>query len=87
MTYLWQEERGQKFYRVQTDEKEIADKLKRRKGYKLSAYSLKGHPLWIFTCRFTRPDIAKKVLKSATGEKLNIDSEGLISFGKSISLN
>jgi hypothetical protein len=87
MTYLWQEERGQKFYRVQTDEKEIANKLKRRNGFKLSAWSMNGHKLWIYTCTFSRPDIAKKVLKSVTGQKLNIDSEGLISFGKSISLN
>ncbi|NMB82016.1 MAG: hypothetical protein GYA14_09375 [Ignavibacteria bacterium] len=87
MTYLWQEERGQKFYRVQTDEKEVAEKLKRRNGFKLSGWSINGHSLWIFACTFTRPDIAKKVLKSVTGQKSNIDSEGLISFGRSISLN
>jgi len=87
MTYLWQEERGQKFYRVQTDEKLVADKLKRRNGYKLAGCSINGHSLWIFTCTFTRPDIAKKVLKSVTGQKSNIDSKGVISYGKSISLN
>jgi len=87
MTYLWQEERGQKFYRVQTDERLVADKLKRRNGFKLAGCSINGHSLWIFTCTFTRPDIAKKVLKSVTGQKSNIDSKGVISYGKSISLN
>lgn len=87
MTYLWQEERGQKFYRVQTDEKEVAHKLKRRKGFKLCGWSINGNSLWIFSCSFSRPDIAKKVLKSVTGQMPKIDSEGLISFGKTNSLN
>ncbi|MBM3712196.1 MAG: hypothetical protein FJW56_01975 [Actinobacteria bacterium] len=80
MTYLWQEERGQKFYRVQTDEKEVADKLKRRNGFKLIGWSLNSHRLWIFSNKFSRPDIAKKVLKSVTGKKPNIDAEGIIWF-------
>lgn len=80
MTYLWQLERGENLYKVQTNSKEIADKLKRRQGFQLSAISLTT-PLWIFSCEFSRPDIAKKVIGSVTKEKPKIDSEGCIFFG------
>jgi hypothetical protein len=79
MTYLWQEERGLKFYKVQTDEKEIADKLKRRMGFKLCAVSMNKN-LWIFNCQFTRPDIAKKTIKSVTNKKVKNDSEGIFFY-------
>ncbi len=79
MTYLWQEEKGQKYYRVQTDEKSIADKLKRRKGFKLTAWSTNRN-LWIFLTEFSRPDIARKTIQSLTGKKPKIDSEGVIFY-------
>lgn len=80
MTYLWQEERGNVYYRAQTDEKDIADKLKRRKGFTLAGIPMNEKSIWIFTCQFTRPDIAKKVLKSVTGKNAKIDSEGVIFY-------
>ena len=46
LTYLWQEESGKKYYRVQTDDKDIAKKLFRRNGFRLSAYGMK--------CRFCK---------------------------------
>jgi hypothetical protein len=79
MTNLWQEERGKKFYRVQTNEKQISDRLKRRNKFHLSAISI-NTSLWIYGCEFTRPDIAKKTLKSITGNNSKIDSEGVISY-------
>ena len=79
MTYLWQEERGRNYYRVQTDEKEISDKMKRRNGFRLCADSLNKN-LWIYSCEFTRPDIAKKTLKSVTGKNVKIDSEGVFCY-------
>lgn len=79
MTYLWQEARGMSFYKVQTDEKEIADKLKRRAGFRLCAVSF-NTKLWIYICEFTRPDIAKKTLKSVTGKKVKIDLEGVFRY-------
>jgi hypothetical protein len=79
MTYLWQEERGKNFYKVQTDDKAIANKLKRRNGFSLSALAINNN-LWIFSCRFTRPDIAKKTLKSITGQNVKIDSDGLFLY-------
>ncbi len=79
MTYLWQEERGKNFYKIQTDEKSIADILKRRNKFHLSANALNAN-LWIYNCEFTRPDIAKKTLKSVTCKIVKIDSEGVIYY-------
>lgn len=63
MTFLWQEERGFKFYKVQTDERAIADILKRRKGFHICLIGL-NVKFWIYNCEFTRPDIARKVLEN-----------------------
>lgn len=79
MTYLWQEERGLKYYRVQTDEKAIADKLRRRNGFRLVAWAINRN-LWIFLKEFSRPDIAKKTVQSVTAKKPKIDSEGVIFY-------
>ena len=75
MTYLWQEERGKFFYKVQTDDRLVAKKMKRRNGFHLCGHALNAN-LWIFTCQFSRPDIAKKTIKSITCRKPKIDSEG-----------
>ena len=85
LTYLWQEESGKKYYRVQTDDKVIAKKLFRRNGFRLSAYgknsdSANGSGLWIFCCEFSRLDIAKKTIESVTRERGKIDSEGIFVF-------
>lgn len=85
MTYLWQEERGKPFYRVQTDERLIAKKMRRRNGFRLCGQALNVDPasgtgLWIFSCKFSRPDIAKKTLKSITCKKPKMDSEGMLVF-------
>ena len=91
MTYLWQEEWGKKYYKVQTDDREVARKMKRRNGFRLCGYAVNAAPgnpangasgaygttsVWIFSCEFSRPDIAKKTLKSITGKYGKIDSEG-----------
>ncbi|MHB8579914.1 MAG: hypothetical protein ACYDA4_08635 [Ignavibacteriaceae bacterium] len=79
MTYLWQEERGKKFYKVQTDERDIAKKMKRRNGFQLCGFAVNAG-FWIFSCQFSRPDKAKQILKSITGKKPKIDFEGVIFF-------
>ena len=79
MTYLWQTGRGSKSYRIQTDNRKVKDKLNRRNKFRLGAYSL-THELWIYSCEFKRPDIAKKVLKSVTRVNPQIDSEGVIFY-------
>lgn len=83
MTYLWQLERGQNSYRVQTDDKVIANKLRRRKGFTPSGTVITNRDEWIFNCEFSRPDIAKKTLLSVTGCLPQIDSEGMISYDPS----
>jgi hypothetical protein len=83
MTYCWQEERGQKYYRVQTDDKAIAGKLRRRKGFTPSGTVITNRDEWIFNCKFSRPDIAKKTLSSVTCCLPQIDSEGIISYDPS----
>ncbi len=79
MTYLWQEERGKYFYRVQTDDRLVAKKMRRRNGFHLCAQALNAN-LWIFSCRFSRPDIAKKTIKSITCKKPKMDSEGMFIY-------
>jgi len=66
MTCFWQLYRGDTLYRVQTDEKQNADKMLRRKEFLLVPTS-KG--VWIFNTSATRPDIMLKIMKSITGNK------------------
>lgn len=72
MTYMWQEERGKKYYRYQTDEKAIADKMKRRHKFELVGWG-DNCELWVFQAIFSRPDIAKKAFKTLTGCKIEFD--------------
>ena len=79
MTAQWQEFRGSKEYRFQTDEKEIYVKVKRRNGYRCIGSSMTSNPSWLFKCSHSRPDIAKKTFKSIVGlGEVKIDSEGII---------
>ncbi len=79
MTYLWQEEKGKIFYKVQTDNRLLAKKMKRRNGFHLCGFAV-NDSLWIFSCQFSRPDIAKKTLKSITGKNGKIDFEGIFIY-------
>ena len=79
LTYLWQEEYGEKYYRVQTDNKDVAKKLYRRNGFRLCGFGTNVN-LWIFCCEFSRRDIAKKAIESVTGDKGKIDTEGMFVF-------
>ena len=80
LTYLWQEEYGERYYRVQTDDKDVAKKLYRRNGFRLCGYGM-NVSLWIFCCEFSRRDIARKAIESVTGENGKIDAEGMFVFG------
>ncbi len=79
MTYLWQEQRGKPFYRFQTDDYKIASKMKGRKKFTLAGRGM-NCPLWIFIAEFIRPDIAKKALKTLTGNSVKIDKKEDILF-------
>lgn len=86
MTYMWREEKGKPFYRFQTDEKEISDKMKRRQKFILSASGY-NTPLWVFQTTFNRADIAKKVLKTLTGGKIEFDASEDIYLSESPNSN
>jgi len=70
MICFWQEEKGKPYYRFQTDEKKLADKLKRRENFKLVGNGL-NCPLWIFQTSISRPDNAKRMFKHISGGKIN----------------
>ena len=72
MTYMWQEEKGKPYYRFQTDDKDIADKMKRRNKFELSAWGV-NCKLWIYIVEFPRPIRAKEALKSLTKKGLKFD--------------
>jgi len=74
MTSMWQEERRKPYYRFQTDDKDIADKMKRRNKFTLTACGV-NCKLWIYQVTFSRPDIAKKAFETVTGKKANFDSK------------
>ncbi len=74
MTSMWQEERGKPYYRFQTDDKDIADKMKRRNKFELIGWGVNCN-LWIYQVKFSRPDIAKKAFETVTGKKANFDSK------------
>lgn len=84
MIYMWQEERGKSFYRFQTDEREIRNRMKRREKFKLVADGV-NCSLWIYQATAARPDIARKMLKTLSGSKVNFDSKDDIFYSEGIS--
>lgn len=83
MTYMWQEERGKPFYRFQTDEREIHNRMKRREKFKLVADGANCN-LWIYQATAARSDIARKMLKTLSGSKVNFDSKDDIFYSEGI---
>ena len=81
MTFMWQEERGKKYYRFQTDEIDIAKKMKRRNKFELVGRGVNCE-LWIFQSTFSRPDIARKAFQSITGRKAEYDDREEIFFSE-----
>ena len=47
MTYLWQEVRGEMIFRIQTDEPEVAEKMRRRNKFALTARGM-NCKIWIY---------------------------------------
>ena len=81
MTSMWQEEKGKPYYRFQTDEKEISDKMKRRNKFELSAWGV-NCSLWIYTVEFPRPIRAKEALKSLTNKSVKFDENKEIYYSE-----
>jgi hypothetical protein len=78
---MWQEQRGEMYFRFQTDEKSIADKMKRRQKFSRTAYGM-NCTFWIYRAHFTRPDLARAAFKSLTGEKIKYNAEEDIYCGE-----
>jgi hypothetical protein len=83
MTNMWQEERGKKYYRFQTDEIDIANRMKRRKKFILVGWG-DNCELWIFQAIFSRPDIARNAFKSIMGGRIEFDDKKEIFFSEGI---
>ena len=67
MLCFWQEEKGKPYYRFQTDDKKLADKMKRRNKFKVTAI-ISNPDGWIFLTEISKPFIAKKMFKTLCGE-------------------
>ena len=81
MTFMWQEEQGKKYYRFQTDERDIAKKMRRRNKFEIVGSGVNCE-LWIFQAIFLRPDIARNAFKSITGRKVEYDAREEIFFSE-----
>lgn len=74
MIEMWQEQRGEPFFRFQTKNRETANKMKRRNKFKLSASGINCN-WWIFVATFKRPDLARKALKTLSGNVVKFDKK------------
>lgn len=68
MFRMWQEEYGKPYYRFQTDEKHLTDKMKRRQNFKLVGWGV-NYQEWWFVAIISRPSTAKKIFKTLSKEK------------------
>jgi hypothetical protein len=64
MTHFWREYKN--FYRLQTDNKKIHAKLKRREGADLCGEGINFN-LWIYRLEYTSPRNAKRGIKRIMG--------------------
>lgn len=78
---MWQEERSKPYYRFQTENREAANKMKRREKFKVVGV---GHNcrFWIFQAKFSRPDIARKALKALSGSKVEFNKKEDIFYSR-----
>jgi len=60
-------------FRIQTDEVAVADKMRRRKRFRLTGEGL-NCKLWIYIAEFYRPQKARGALVQLTGRKVKKDS-------------
>ena len=85
-TYMWQEQKGQPYYRIQTNDHRVAKKLKNRArghtwkdGEKVTTGNPQGviqvsfspnSPLWIFQLRYSSPKTAQRGLSRITNAQV-----------------
>lgn len=68
-TYLWQETKRLPVYRIQTNDRMVARKLKKRNNVKLVLWGMNS-PIWVFQIKYSSPRRATIGLGSITGEKV-----------------
>ena len=73
-TYLWQEVRGSKWYRIQTNDPEIIRKLRKRKSASLCVWCI-NHSIVVFITQYYSPDKAKISLQRLTNQKPKKDAD------------
>jgi len=73
-TYLWQEVRGSKWYRIQTDDPKIIRKLRKRKSASLCVWCI-NHSIVVFRTQYYSPDKAKISLQRLTNQKPKKDTD------------
>lgn len=83
MLYMWQEEKGKLFYRFQTDDKEIADKIRNSKKFKLTGQGLNAK-LWIYQIRCERISMAKNLFKNLSGSDLKFNSTEEVYYSENL---
>ena len=71
-TFLWQEQRRKPYYRIQTNDPIVANKLRRRIKFKLVCCGV-NTTLWIFRGTYSSPYKAKISLQRLTGQKVKKD--------------
>jgi hypothetical protein len=74
MTYLWQEQRGEMIFRIQTDESAVAERMRRRKRFELTGSGMNCR-LWIYKASFYSAQKARGALRQLTGRKVKKDIE------------
>jgi len=74
MISMWQLIRGDKYFWFQTKNRNTANKMKRRKNFRIVSYGVNCDH-WIFEALFTRPDIARNAVKTLAGNAVKFDKK------------
>ena len=80
-TYLWQEVRGSKWYRIQTNDPAIIRKLRKRNSASLCIWCI-NDKMVVFKTQYYSPDKAKTSLQRLTGQKPKKDAENGVLYAE-----
>lgn len=69
---MWQEERGKPYYRFQTKNREVANRMKRRNKFKQVGWGV-NCDWWIYQAVFGKPETARKALKALAGNDVKFN--------------
>jgi len=80
-TYLWQELRGKRWWRIQTDDPAIIRKLRKRNSASLCIWCI-NDKMVVFRTQYYSPDKAKISLQRLTGQKPKKDAENGVFYAE-----